>query len=315
MRDLELLEPVGVRTILYPANTQKNTHLFRFYRLNHFFINHGESDKVVNQSKFLMAYDKLLVAGPMAERRMQEAGLPLRPNQVVHVGRPQVELLLDRVDDWPRVIKNILYAPTWEGFVEEANYSSVNQFGLAMLRILSARKDLHVYFKPHPYTGQNKNGENGRYLIEMISFARTHGITVVDSRAPIFDFMNLSDLMITDISSVLNDYLYTWKPMILTNPRGQAHTILHADYPSTPAAYILDNPARISSLLMDIEKHDQILNIRKDVCVQSLGDIPEGSMAKFDRIVSESVRGTAGDVLPKPVAHHVSGISVPIGLA
>jgi CDP-glycerol glycerophosphotransferase (TagB/SpsB family) len=291
MRDLELLEGSGVKTILYPANTQKNVQTLRFFKINHFFINHGESDKVVNQSKFLMAYDKLLVAGPLAERRMREAGLPLRENQVVHVGRPQVELLLQRTDAKTSAIRNVLYAPTWEGFVEEANYSSVNQFGLSMIKTLSKVKDLHVYFKPHPYTGHNKKGDTGRYLVEMTEFAKAHGMTVVDGRAPIFDYMNLSDLMITDISSVLNDYLYTLKPMILTNARGQSKEHIFAEYPSTPSTYILSDPSSVSTLLTRILQNDDLFDIRKQVCRDSLGDFPEGSMRRFNRVVSESARG------------------------
>ena len=55
LRDVELLEEGGVRVILYPANPQKNVQALRLHRLSHYCINHGESDKVVNQSKFLMA--------------------------------------------------------------------------------------------------------------------------------------------------------------------------------------------------------------------------------------------------------------------
>ncbi|EHQ53061.1 CDP-glycerol:poly(glycerophosphate) glycerophosphotransferase [Ectothiorhodospira sp. PHS-1] len=105
MRDVENLEQANVRTILYPANTQKNIHTLRFYRMNHYFINHGESDKVVNQSKFLMAYDKLLVGGEMAERRLKDANLPLREGQVVHVGRPQAELMLEKLDQPTKKLK------------------------------------------------------------------------------------------------------------------------------------------------------------------------------------------------------------------
>ena len=289
MRDLELLEASGVRTILYPANTQKNIHTLRFFNLNHFFINHGESDKVVNQSKFLMAYDKLLVAGPMAEQRMRDARLPLRPEQIEHVGRPQVELMLDRVETPRTELRTILYAPTWEGFVEEANYSSVNEYGMAMLKILAGLPNVKVFFKPHPYTGFNKAGKNGVFLAEMTRFAQANGIELVESGAPIFEYMNASDLMITDISSVLNDYLYTWKPMILTNPRGETLARLHQEYPSTPATYVLDEPTAVARLLGRIEQDDALFATRQEVCRQSLGDIPEGSMEKFRRIVTESV--------------------------
>ena len=56
----------SLRVVLYPGNSRKCVESFRHSQLQHFFINHGESDKSVNQSKLLMAYDKLLVAGPLA---------------------------------------------------------------------------------------------------------------------------------------------------------------------------------------------------------------------------------------------------------
>ena len=289
MRDLELLEQAGVKTILYPANTQKNIQTLRFFGLNHFFINHGESDKVVNQSKFLMAYDKLLVAGPLAERRMRQAGLPLRDEQVVYVGRPQTELLLDRVTAPAKALHTIFYAPTWEGFVEEANYASINEFGLQMLQALASRPDFQVVFKPHPFTGSCNPDGTGAYLKQMQEFALKSGIKVIDAKVPIFECMKESDLLITDISSVLNDYLYTLKPMILTNPRNESHESLRENYPSSAATYILDDGADAAAMLDAIIGNDHMFEQRKAVCIDSLGDLPDGSLVTFERVVNESL--------------------------
>ncbi len=291
MRDLEFLEKCGVRTILYPANTQKNTNSLRFFKMNHFFINHGESDKVVNQSKFLMAYDKLLVAGPLAERRLRDAGLPVRNEQVVHVGRPQTELLLSRKDKPASAVRTILFAPTWEGFVEEANYASINEYGMQLLQALAERSDFKVLFKPHPYTGTAKPNETGIYLKRMLELAeRSQNIEVIAATRPIFDCMNESDLMITDVSSVLNDYLYTLKPMILTNPKLETHDHLRAEFPSSAATYILDRGEDITSLIGEIIQDDRMFDQRKLVCADSLGEFPEGSLARFASVIYESIR-------------------------
>src|SRR5699024_7020044 len=126
---------------------------FRHYRLNHFFINHGESDKAVNQSKLLMAYDRILVGGPLAERRLRSAGLPVRPGQVIHVGRPQAEMLLRERRATTGAIRTILYAPTWEGFKESVDYSSIGRFSHQMLQPLWRQSDYKILFKPHPYVG------------------------------------------------------------------------------------------------------------------------------------------------------------------
>ncbi len=289
MRDLEFMEECGVRTILYPANTAKNTNSLRFFKINHFFINHGESDKVVNQSKFLMAYDKLLVAGPLAERRLREAGLPVRNEQVVHVGRPQTELLLKRADSPSTAPRRILFAPTWEGFVEEANYASINEYGLRLLTTLAADGRFKVAFKPHPYTGKAKPNAEGVYLKRMTEAANKSGVQIIPAGRPIFDCMNDSDLMITDVSSVLNDYLYTLKPMILTNPRGEEHDSLRANFPSSAATYVLDQGEDIVKLIDRIAADDFMFAKRREVCADSLGEFPEGSLARFNRVVNESL--------------------------
>jgi len=288
MRQLELLQEAGVKTILYPGNTQKNVQTLRFNRLNHFFINHGESDKAVNQSKFMMAYDKLLVAGPLAEQRLKEAGLPVRPGQVVQVGRPPVELLLTRPDHLPQPIRRILYAPTWEGFVDEANYASVSDFGLTMLRALPADQDRHIVFKPHPYTGSTRT--TTRHIFqEMLAFCRAHGVEVVDGRRSVYDCMERSDLLITDISSTIPDYLYTLKPMILTNPATLTHEVMHTMYPSSRATYILDRPGEIAALVEAIGRDDAMLEQRREISRYILGDIPEGALKRFNRVINDSL--------------------------
>ena len=291
MRDLELLEQAGVKTILYPANTMKNTQTYRFYRLNHFFINHGESDKAVNQSKVLRVYDKLLVAGPIAERRLKDANLRLHEDQVVHVGRPQVELSLEMIDSPQDEIKTILYAPTWEGFVEEANYSSVNAFGYAMVESLIKNGSYEILYKPHPFTGRDKNGVTCQYVYKMKELMMTSDrVTIYGNDANIHDLINLSDLMITDVSSVLNDYLYTRKPMILTNPRGQGRDEFRIAFPTSTATYILDQAGDILCAVEAIVSNDRLWDERLEICKQSLGDFPEGSLSRFNQVVCDSVK-------------------------
>lgn len=293
LRDLEYLEEAGVRTILYPANSQKATQSLRLHRLNHFFINHGESDKVVNQSKFLMAYDKLLVAGPLAERRLRDAGLPVRDEQVIHVGRPQTELFLKRADAPATSVKTIFYAPTWEGFNEEANYSSVDSYGLQMLEALASCPQFRVWFKPHPYTGQSNPNVAGAYLKKMTQVARRSQIKLIDAKESVFDCMNASDLLITDVSSVLNDYLHTLKPMVLTNPKRLAREEIERCSPSSRATYVLDDPREIARLIGEIERDDHLFDRRREVCADSLGEFPNGSLAEFAKVVVQSVEEEA----------------------
>lgn len=278
---------INLKTILYPANTQKNTQSLRHFRLNHYFINHGESDKAVNQSKLLMAYDKLLVGGQLAEDRMREAGLPLRKNQVVHVGRPQAELLLDKIQS-PKPIKTILYAPTWEGFVDNVNYSSVSTFGYKILKALVRDGRFKVLFKPHPYTG-HRTEEQKHYLSSIKKLCNRKTMVFIDSMVGIHELMNQSDLMITDISSVLNEYLITNKPIVLCSTQGRCDEELRKEFPSTRAAYIVKDADDFMSNLEAIVEADPLWEKRSEVRKYSLGDPNESAMERFTVVIRNSV--------------------------
>lgn len=279
----------GVRTVLYPANTMHNVQALRQFQLNHFFINHGESDKAVNQSKLLQAYDKLLVAGPLAHRRLLQAGLALRDGQVEYVGRPQAELMLDRVRPEPlEGTIRVLYAPTWEGFVDNVDYSSVGPLGLTLLKTLATLPSVEVVFKPHPYTGSRKSSR-AEQLAEMKAFCSANGMAVVESLSSIFDCMNQSDLLITDVSSVLNDYLVTGKPMVMCINAMMERMPLDELFPTSRAAWKLRDGSQIAEIVGSLRESDGLADVRAQVRSDSLGDFDEGAMVKFKQVIYESV--------------------------
>ncbi|WP_158521418.1 CDP-glycerol glycerophosphotransferase family protein [Kushneria konosiri] len=296
MRELEHFRAAGIKTVLYPANTQKNVQFLRLSDLNHFFINHGESDKVVNQSKFLMAYDKLLVGGPLAKRRLEAANLPLRDDHVEFVGRPQTELLLNQVEGKAKYIKTVLYAPTWEGFVEEANYSSVTEIGFSMLQALVESGDYRVIFKPHPYTGVAKN-INKHFLKEMQSYCLSkENAEYAGFDADLYSLMNESDVLISDISSVVNEYLYTLKPIVVTNFKGMESSLFESLFATVKAAYLFDGVSSVNNLLSSIYLDDQKFNVRKLVCEDSLGGTNISALQRFEVVISNSLTKDSGGV-------------------
>lgn len=281
---------LGTRTVLYPANPMKNLQLFRHYRLNHFFINHGESDKAVNQSKLLMAYDRILVGGPLAERRLRNAGLPVRPGQVIHVGRPQAEMLLRERRADAGAIRTILYAPTWEGFKDSVDYSSIGRFSHRVLRPLWRQSDYKILFKPHPYVGL-RDKQRKRALRELRQWCQEGGHEFIDPESAIHEAMNRSDLLITDVSSVLNDYLVTGKPIVLCLTPNIDEGDLHTLYPSSRAAYSLPmNGASALDLIHRIADNDPLADERERVRRDSLGDFEGGALARFIGVVDGSVR-------------------------
>jgi hypothetical protein len=46
-------------------------------------------------------------------------------------------------------------------------------------------------------------------------------------------------MLITDISSVISDYIPSLKPYVVTNPEGMDEAVFRAEFPSASAAYLL----------------------------------------------------------------------------
>ncbi|MCB5200671.1 CDP-glycerol glycerophosphotransferase family protein [Loktanella sp. TSTF-M6] len=271
--------------VLYTGNPRTNTGFLRFAQLQHVFINHGESDKVVNQSKLLQAYDRLFLAGPMAQQRLTDAGIALREGQAVHIGRPPVELDLTRLTDPAGPVRRVLYAPTWEGLVKEADYTSVRAEGFAMLEALLAVPDLEVTVKLHPLTG-SKSQAQAVWRKRMLALCQQRGVTVHGPDYPIHTAMNDSDLLICDISSVLNDYLYTGKPIVLCHFGEMPVDQVRDEFASAQAAAILTDPAQTAQALSD-STGPQMTAARAAVAEASLSLSRGGMMDRFDAALAQ----------------------------
>ena len=270
------------RIVLYPNNRMMNVNPLRHSHLTHIFINHGESDKSVNQSKMLMAYDYLFVGGSLAGKRLANAGLPVREGQIVPIGRPQAEILLTG-DHSKKPIRNVLYAPTWEGGVEATDYSSVGSFSIEMLELLATRIDLKVKLKPHPMTGSVSSiARNAMHQMRKIS-SRVPNIELVDQTETIHDAMNWSDIMITDVSAVLTDYLVTGKPVALCGhfARGRSPAEIAEEFPISEATYLIETAGDIVDVLTAVKNGDPRSKDRERIRREAIGE--PGAFERFKR--------------------------------
>ena len=62
---------------------------------------------------------------------------------------------------------------------------------------------------------------------------------VTDALPTLFDCFNHTDLLVTDISSVVADYLYSEKPYVVTNSAALDHDVFRNRYPTAAAAALL----------------------------------------------------------------------------
>jgi hypothetical protein len=311
----------SLKTVFYVNTAILNDHMLRYPHLNHIQLNHGDSDKVASYSPVFRAYDKDFVAGQAAIDRFAAAGLATAPDFFVIVGRPQVAAVeptrgpLAELDS-----PTALYAPTWCGNTKDSNYTSLPR-GPEIVRALLAR-GCTVVFRPHPYWDKHYKTAAARDQVVALLTAdaaasgRAHVFGAqAESELSIIDCFNRSDLMISDVSSVVADYLYSEKPlvMIAVTARPEEFT---PDFPVARGAYVVDYaslttgplvtaPAStadpglangdaplaaigvgqtaeytLSSALDAIWGDDPLAGVRRDLKAYYLGDIPRKQYAE-----------------------------------
>ncbi|HEY7573889.1 MAG TPA: hypothetical protein VIB08_01895 [Thermoanaerobaculia bacterium] len=200
----------GFRGFLYIGNKQENFKLVNnFPGKLHIWLGHGESDKVYNAFRTASLYDSMFVARygvvhryPAAIRRWVAGG-------ACAIGTPVVEGALKDPWDGPRPIRTLLYAPTWEGHGARADYSSLGEIGpdLAAAIPALAERGTRVVMRPHPMTGHRR--PELREIRDAILAAGAIG-----GRDKAQDFAE-ADLILSDISGVTAELLFTEKPAVM----------------------------------------------------------------------------------------------------
>ena len=62
---------------------------------------------------------------------------------------------------------------------------------------------------------------------------------ITGPRPTLYECFNQSDMLISDISSVVSDFIATGKPYMVTNPVGLTDDDFRAKFPSAAAAYLI----------------------------------------------------------------------------
>jgi hypothetical protein len=205
-----LAESHEFRGFIYVGSNMDNAALMdAFPDAAHVWVGHGESAKKANRHRTASAYDSVFVADYAAVQRYPRAIRPWVLEGACAIGTPIVEGL--RADPWdrPRPVRALLYAPTWEGFVAGADYSSVAEVGPALLEAMPAlaERETTVLLRPHPGTGIRL--PELRDLIEQLEAAGA-----VRGRVKGEQLMR-ADVIVSDVSGVTSEYLFTRRPAIL----------------------------------------------------------------------------------------------------
>ena len=275
-----------------------NGAFVRYHQLNHVYLGHGDSDKPPSYNPTHAMYDQVFCAGPAATRRYEEHGVRIPTEKFRLVGRPQAEAV-QRVERPIRDITGpvVLYAPTWQGHVEETMLYSLPVGERPVAALLE--RGATVIFRPHPFSYEDPTDTATIGRIQALlatdraSTGRQHRWgAAAEQDLGILDCMNISDAMVTDVSSVVSDYLFSSKPFAMVAVPS-APEVFRVEYPVSRASYVLRGDLTDMEPVLDqMLSGDPMDETRAAIRSDYLGDFPADTYA--DAFVA-AVRDVASD--------------------
>ncbi len=225
-----------IKIVLYVNQNAKNFQMFRYGRMLHVFINHGESDKMYMTTNQFKAYDYSLVAGEAARSRLNAKLWNYDVAQrTLMIGRPQADYFAGETPFVPDERTVVLYAPTWEGDRDAAAYGSIASHGVALVDALLATGRHRVIYRPHPRSGvlDRHYREANQSIIAAIAAANEADPTathVFDNGPTLGWQLSVADVAITDVSAMVYDRLAVGRPLIVTRPTSASAEVDQGGY-------------------------------------------------------------------------------------
>jgi CDP-glycerol glycerophosphotransferase (TagB/SpsB family) len=174
---------------------------------------HGISIKGKAFSEKAISFDKLFLIGPYQRRRFMERGILAGDDpRFVPVGMPKTDAFFDGSLDREAYLrksgldparKTLLYAPTWRP------ESSLNRMGEALIRSIQ-QSPWNLMVKLHDHSYEIKNGFDWARKLEELKAPK---IAII-KETNITPALYAADLLISDASSVANEYTLLDRPIV-----------------------------------------------------------------------------------------------------
>jgi len=260
----------SIKAVFYANNGNRNLFMIKSYSdRKHVQLLHGDSDKPPSYHPTAKAYDYLFVAGQMGIDRYANNNVHIRPEAFKIVGRPQLEFASRE----QKGKATIVYMPTWAGDFEDMNFSSFSMAPEIIKNVLEVDGVGEIIFKPHPVSYKDPNWDRVKADFEALAAESLIPIRWTAHNESPVDLYAKADVLISDISSTIIDYLYSGKPYLVTNPQGFSSKELEK-YPSVKGGYLCDQDAEnVSELVRIALGDDPIATKRTEVKHYAFGDL------------------------------------------
>lgn len=285
--DLEqFVEEQDLRIVFYVNQNTKNFQMFRYGRMWHVFINHGESDKMYMTTNQFKAYDYALVAGQAAldrlSRKLWDFDLA---KKAIPIGRPQADHFAGDLPYTPDDRIVVLYAPTWEGDRPAAAYGSIASHGVALADAVLASPGHRLIYRPHPRSGvidREYRAANERIIaaIAAANAADPAAQHVFDDGPALGWQLAAADVAITDISAMVYDRLATGKPIIVTRPASPDAEVDEEGYLGSAAWLASDRAGDVLSLVAEVLQDETQRATLAHWAERHFGDTAPGAATK-----------------------------------
>ena len=182
------------------------------------FMGHGTGDKKYGgNAKDLESFDYHFITGPKHMQKLHDLDVNIPEEKLIKIGNPRFDEIvngdidaegyLDYLQVQDNTRKTILYAPTWKW-----GSGTLHKLGRHFCRELT--KEYNLIIRPHYF--------DRKYIPQFKMWAKINGIQHVYFSNPanilsndtMYDFV-VSDLLISDTSSITYEYLIMKKPIII----------------------------------------------------------------------------------------------------
>ncbi|MFE6407900.1 hypothetical protein ACFVOR_13290 [Streptomyces sp. NPDC057837] len=111
---------------------------------------------------------------------------------------------------------------------------------------------------------------------------------ITDARPALYSCFNAADLLISDVSSVISDFLASEKPYAVANTSGLSEDAFRAAFPTVAAATVLTPDASGVPGLLEAVRHpekDELAEARSELKLRLLGPAEPSSQERFGEAV------------------------------